>query len=100
MFEPVGSIDNPLKVFLEDQPITARPGETVAVCLIRAGVEHFRTTPISGSPRLPYCMVGHCFDCLVEIDGVGNLQACLIVVEDGMRVRRQKGAATVPRHTA
>lgn len=100
MFEPVGSIANPLTLFLEDEPITARSGETVAACLIRAGAEYFRTTPISGSPRLPYCMIGHCFDCLVEVDGVGNSQACLTLVQDGMRVRRQNGAAVVPGHTA
>jgi predicted molibdopterin-dependent oxidoreductase YjgC len=41
-------------------------------------------------------MIGHCFECLVEIDGVGNRQACLTLVREGMRVRRQNGAAAVP----
>jgi len=95
VFVPVGPISSPVKLFLDDRPITARSGETVAACLLRAGVEHFRTTPISGSPRLPYCMIGHCFDCLVEVEGVGNRQACLTVVQDGMRVRRQNGAAVI-----
>jgi predicted molibdopterin-dependent oxidoreductase YjgC len=97
MFAPIGSIDSPLTVFLDGQPIRARSGETIAACLLRAGAEHFRNTPISGSPRLPYCMIGHCFDCLVEIDDVGNRQACLTLVQDGMRVRRQNGAAVVRR---
>jgi predicted molibdopterin-dependent oxidoreductase YjgC len=100
MFAPVGSIDTPLTLFLDDQPITARSGETIAACLLRAGAEYFRTTPVSGSRRLPYCMIGHCFDCLVEIDGVGNRQACLTLVQDGMRVRRQNGAAQVRGQTA
>lgn len=95
MFAPVGPVAASLTVFLDDQPIPARPGETIAACLLRAGAEHFRTTPISGSPRLPFCMIGHCFECLVEIDGAGNRQACLTLVEPGMRVRRQNGAATV-----
>jgi predicted molibdopterin-dependent oxidoreductase YjgC len=98
MFVPVGSIASPLTLFFDGQPITARSGETIAACLLRAGAEHFRTTPISGLPRLPYCMIGHCFDCLVEIDGVGNRQACLTLVQDGMRVRRQNGAAVVREH--
>ena len=97
MFAPIGPIDIPLTLFLDDQPIRARAGETIAACLLRAGAEHFRTTPISGAPRLPYCMIGHCFDCLVEIDGVGNRQACLTLVQDGMRGRRQDGAAAVRR---
>jgi predicted molibdopterin-dependent oxidoreductase YjgC len=40
-------------------------------------------------------MMGVCFDCLVEIDGVGNRQACLTLVADGMQVRRQRGARGV-----
>lgn len=95
MFAPIGSIDDPLTLFLDDRPIRATRGETIAACLLRAGVEHFRTTPISGSPRLPYCMIGHCFDCLVEVDGVGNQQACLTLVREGMRIRRQEGAAAI-----
>jgi predicted molibdopterin-dependent oxidoreductase YjgC len=40
-------------------------------------------------------MMGVCFDCLVEIDGVPNRQACLESVREGMRVRRQRGAADI-----
>lgn len=95
MFAPVGSVDLDLALFLNDEPVRARRGETVAACLLRANVSRFRTTPVLGAPRLPYCMIGHCFDCLVEIDGAGNRQACLTLVEDGMRIREQIGAAGV-----
>jgi NADH dehydrogenase/NADH:ubiquinone oxidoreductase subunit G len=37
-------------------------------------------------------MIGNCFDCLVEIDGETNLQACLVNVRDGMRIRSQSGS--------
>ena len=77
-------------------PITARQGETVAACLLRAGVTAFRRTPVTGAPRLPYCMIGHCFDCLVQIDGKGSRQACLVCVEDGMCIWPQDGAAAIP----
>lgn len=95
MFTPIGSAEATITIFMDDTPIPARPGETIAACLLRAGVSRFRTTPVSGAPRLPYCMIGHCFDCLVEIDGVGSRQACLSPVADGMRVRTQRGAATI-----
>jgi|TARA_B100001146_G_scaffold23443_1_gene17809 NADH dehydrogenase/NADH:ubiquinone oxidoreductase subunit G len=36
-------------------------------------------------------MIGNCFDCLVEIDGETNLQACLVTVRDGMRIRSHPG---------
>lgn len=96
MFEPVGSAEATMTIYLDGRAIPARTGETIAACLLRAGVSHFRTTPVSGARRLPYCMIGHCFDCLIEIDGVGSRQACLNGVEDGMRLRTQDGAAAVP----
>jgi predicted molibdopterin-dependent oxidoreductase YjgC len=37
-------------------------------------------------------MMGVCFDCLMEIDGVPNRQACQVLVREGMQVRRQEGA--------
>jgi predicted molibdopterin-dependent oxidoreductase YjgC len=37
-------------------------------------------------------MMGVCFDCLIEIDGVPNRQACLTAAVDGMVIRRQRGA--------
>jgi NADH dehydrogenase/NADH:ubiquinone oxidoreductase subunit G len=38
-------------------------------------------------------MMGVCFECLVEIDGVPARQSCLIPVHEGMVVARQLGAA-------
>lgn len=76
----------------EGRKIEARAGDTVAAAVLAAEPGHTRTTPVSGSRRLPYCMMGVCFDCLMEIDGVPNRQACLVTVEDGMTVRRQIGA--------
>jgi NADH dehydrogenase/NADH:ubiquinone oxidoreductase subunit G len=37
-------------------------------------------------------MMGVCFDCLVEVDGAPNRQACLTPVREGMVIRRQDGA--------
>ncbi|NTI72279.1 (2Fe-2S)-binding protein [Agrobacterium rhizogenes] len=95
MFTPVGSPEATITIFLDDRPIAARAGETIAACLLRQGISHFRTTPVSGSPRLPFCMIGHCFDCLIEIVGVGSRQACLLPVINGMRLRTQHGPASI-----
>lgn len=69
---------------------------SVAAALLTAGQDPFRTTAISQSPRAPYCMMGVCFECLVEIDGQPNRQACLEPVIDGMQVRTQQGARAFP----
>jgi hypothetical protein len=95
MFTPIGSPEAKLTIYFDDEPIHAREGETVAACLLRAGALHFRTTPVSGSKRLPYCMIGHCFDCLVEVVGIGTRQACLSQVEDGMRVYPHDGVSII-----
>jgi len=79
-------------VVFEGQQIDTREGDTVAAALLAAGITTFRSTPISSSPRSPYCMMGVCFECLLEIDGVPNVQACQVQVRDGMRINPQRGA--------
>jgi predicted molibdopterin-dependent oxidoreductase YjgC len=80
----------------EGRPVTARAGESVAAALLAAGLRGFRATPVSGTVRAPWCMMGVCFDCLMEIDGVGSRQACLVPIAEGMQVRRQRGAKDLP----
>ena len=79
----------------EGATFEARVGDSVAAALLANGVLAFRTTPVSGSPRSPWCLIGNCHECLVEIDGEPNRQACLVEARAGMRVRRQRGARGV-----
>ena len=80
-----------IKVFIDGAPVYAEPGESVAALLMRQDEPWSRTTPVSGSNRAPYCMMGVCFDCLAEVDGVPSVQTCLQSVQEGMRVKRQIG---------
>lgn len=79
-------------VAVEGRTVEVPAGDTVAAVLLAAGIVPTRTTPVSGAPRAPYCLMGVCFDCLVEIDGSPNRQACMVPVADGMNIRRQSGA--------
>jgi predicted molibdopterin-dependent oxidoreductase YjgC len=36
--------------------------------------------------------MGTCFECLVQVDGQPNVQACMVAVRAGMQVRRARGA--------
>ena len=36
-------------------------------------------------------MMGVCFDCLVTVDGIANVQGCMTRVRDGMRIQIQAG---------
>lgn len=77
---------------LDGRTMHVPAGRSVAAALLAAGVTRFRSTPVSGAPRAPYCMMGVCFECLIEIDGVPNRQSCLIEVREGMTLRTQEGA--------
>ena len=79
------------KLTVDGRAIEAREGDSVAAALLAAGFPSCRTTPVSGAPRAPYCMMGVCFDCLVTVDGVGNRQGCLVTVAEGMAVAIQRG---------
>lgn len=81
-----------LRLTVDGVAVELRRGETVAAALFLAGHKAGRTTPVSGAERGPYCMMGVCFDCLVEIDGEGNRQACMVEARNGMAVKRQMGA--------
>ena len=99
MFKRLAEAGAPVAITVDGRAISARTGDTVAAALLLAGIDHCRTTPVSGAPRAPYCLMGVCFDCLVVIDGVGNRQGCLVPLRDGMRIetqhgRRQLGAAS------
>ena len=77
--------------------VEAREGDKVSAALLVSGRDVRRATAVSGAPRLPYCMMGVCFDCLVTIDGVGNRQGCLVPVTEGMQIEIQKGKREIGR---
>ena len=97
MFRRLREPEGPDRVIIvvDGTPVVAAVDDSVAAAVLAAGAVPVRTTPVGGAPRAPYCMMGVCFDCLMEIDGVPNRQACMVPVRDGMQVRRQQGAATV-----
>jgi predicted molibdopterin-dependent oxidoreductase YjgC len=91
MFQRVGKSGGDVVISVDGARVTAQAGDTVAAALLAAGLTPTRTTPVSGAPRAPYCMMGVCFECLVTVDDIGNRQGCLIPVREGMRVETQKG---------
>ena len=92
MYRRRSSVTSPVTVWFCDQQIDAAPGDSVAAALLSAGISTFGRTPVRGAPRAPFCMIGNCYDCLVQIDGEANLQACITVVRPGMRIRPHTGS--------
>jgi predicted molibdopterin-dependent oxidoreductase YjgC len=87
--------EDTVTILIEDRRIQVPASDSVAAAMMAAGIEYARTTPASGSRRAPYCMMGACFECLVEIDGIPNQQACQTQVREGMNVKLQKGARDI-----
>jgi predicted molibdopterin-dependent oxidoreductase YjgC len=95
LFQPVASeagTSRTVNLTFNEQKLSVPAGISVAAALLMSGINRFRATPVSESPRAPYCMMGVCFECLVDIDGVPNRQSCLIEVAEGMHIRSQEGA--------
>jgi predicted molibdopterin-dependent oxidoreductase YjgC len=92
MFKRLNHINEPtVTITVEDRPIEVPESDSVAAAMLAAGILTTRTTPAGGAHRGPYCMMGTCFECLIEIDGVPNQQACQTQVREGMNVIVQKG---------
>lgn len=92
MFRKIhGTKNETLTVYIDGLPVVAEKDESIAAVLLRQDSFWFRTTPILGKKRAPYCMMGVCFDCLAIVDGIGSVQTCLTTVREGMQIVRQLG---------
>ena len=81
-----------IKVTVDDQPVEAYAGETVATVLMASGHDIFQNTEHDHTPRTLYCGMGVCFNCVVTVDGVPNVRACVTPVSEGMVIETGGGA--------
>jgi len=94
MFEPLAVKPiSTVRIEIDGNPRQLPAHYSIAAALLANGAVACRTSAISGAARGPFCMMGVCFDCLVEVDGVPNVQACMTTVRDGMRVHAMTGKA-------
>ena len=84
-----------VQITFEGRPVRVPAGVSVAAAVLSIGAGYTRTSVVSGKHRAPYCQMGVCFECLMEIDGIPNRQACMIPVVEGMAVKRQQGPGGV-----
>ena len=90
MFRPRTDGRRPnVAVVVDEDTVVVPFGSSAAAAALVTGFGSIRRTPVAGSDRGPYCMMGVCFDCLAEIDGIPNRQSCMVEVRTGMRIRRQ-----------
>ncbi|ATA57456.1 MULTISPECIES: (2Fe-2S)-binding protein [Variovorax] len=70
---------------IDGQPVRVKAGSSVAAALRIAGGMGAARTSVTGQPRAPFCGMGVCQECRVQIDGRRRL-ACQTVCAEGMRV--------------
>ncbi len=78
----------------DGETVNGRPGEPIAVALVRAGYTSLARSPKFHRPRGPSCLRGGCDGCVLRVDGVPNVLSCLEPVCDGARVESQNSALT------
>lgn len=89
MAKRIDGVSETVSFSFEGQTLETAKGDSVAAALAVTGHRHLRNSVVSAEPRGIYCMIGTCFDCLVEVNGVPNVQACRTTVQDGMVICRQ-----------
>jgi len=78
-----------VELSINGQAVSVAPGTTVWAAMALADQRITRQAPLTEKPRSAYCAMGVCFECMVEVDGMPNRQACLTEVQPGMQVVTQ-----------
>jgi len=78
-------------VVVDGRSMMAYAGESIAAVLMASGARVTRWTARAGEARGYFCGMGVCQDCLVTVDGVPNVRACMTPAREGMRVEIQRG---------
>ena len=81
--------NNMVDIIFEGGNVSVPGGISVAAALLYLNAGFNRESEVSDSPRSCYCMMGVCFECLVEIDGNLSQRGCQILVSPGMSISRQ-----------
>ena len=89
MFRMLETTAAQIVIELDGVQETVPAGVSVAAALLYLDKIPLRHSAVNGAPRAPFCMMGICFECLIEVDGVANQRGCQLQVQAGMRLRRQ-----------
>ncbi|HUV21966.1 MAG TPA: (2Fe-2S)-binding protein [Gammaproteobacteria bacterium] len=89
MFKLLDDTGDLVVIQLDGADAKVPAGVSVAAALLYLDRIPTRHSVVNGAPRAPFCMMGVCFECLIEVDGVVDQRACQLQVRAGMRLRLQ-----------
>src|SRR5205823_2576912 len=79
----------PVELRIADNTVRAFRGESIAAAALASGTRVLSRSLKYHRPRTFFCLEGHCSGCLVRLDGVPNLRACLSPCAAGAEVAGQ-----------
>ncbi|MEM7530675.1 MAG: (2Fe-2S)-binding protein [Chloroflexota bacterium] len=80
-----------IQLTIDGQPTQAYLGESIAAVLMLMGKRTFTQPSAYNLPRTLFCGMGVCHQCLVTVDGVADVRACVTPVQEGMGISTQFG---------
>ncbi|MEY2634588.1 MAG: hypothetical protein RIS75_528 [Actinomycetota bacterium] len=80
-----------ISITIDGEQHEVAEGISVAAALMSVQKRSWRLTRHNQQPRGVFCGIGVCFDCLVTINGVANVRACLDLVQPNDVITTQSG---------
>jgi len=77
----------------DGRAVPYRPGQTVGAALAAAGTRSWRTSARSGRAAGLFCGIGTCFECLLVVDDLPDVRACMALADEAGSVTSQEGTA-------
>ena len=74
-----------VEITVDNKPLLAHPGESLAAALLAADIGTLRYSPGAKQPRGAFCFMGVCQECLLQVDN-RRVLACQTPVHAGMVV--------------
>jgi aerobic-type carbon monoxide dehydrogenase small subunit (CoxS/CutS family) len=72
-----------VEITVDGEPVRCTEGQSLAAGMIAAGRPTWRRTRVEHADRGLFCGIGVCFDCLVTVNGVRSVRACLSAARPG-----------------
>jgi predicted molibdopterin-dependent oxidoreductase YjgC len=86
-----------ITVTVDGAPWCVPAGASIAAAFTGHDTPGWRRTRRRAEPRGLSCGIGVCFDCLVTVNGVPGVRACLAEARDGDVITTEKGSGFAER---
>ncbi|WP_179137702.1 (2Fe-2S)-binding protein [Candidatus Entotheonella palauensis] len=80
------STGTPIHVEVDGARVSAFAGDSIATVLMASGQRVLSASSADHPDRTLFCGMGLCHQCLVIVDGVRDVRACMTRVRPGMKI--------------